>query len=139
MDPGLNPEQTAVVKRVAELRPEFARRAPRYDAESSFPIENYADLRKAGLLRMTVPREYGGLGMDWVTYALSMLEMAKGLGQLAKGGWRPPRTISRPKRKQSRRPPRPEQKRRGISRLPRKSSLAPGLLSSHSTSARGPI
>jgi hypothetical protein len=78
MDIGLAPEQLAVVKRVADLRPEFARRAPRYDAESSFPVENYADLRKAGLLGLTVPREYGGLGADWLTYALTMLEMAKG-------------------------------------------------------------
>ena len=78
MDPGLNPEQMAIVNRVAELRPRFAERAPRYDIESSFPVENYADLRKAGLLGMTVPKEYGGLGVDWPTYAFSLLEMAKG-------------------------------------------------------------
>jgi len=78
MDLDVKPEQLAVVKRVAELRPEFAQRAARYDAESSFPVENYAELSKAGLLGMTVPKEYGGVGADWLTYALSMLEMAKG-------------------------------------------------------------
>ncbi len=78
MDPGLKPEQMAVVSRVAELREPFAKRAASYDTESSFPVENYADLRKAGLLGMTVPKEYGGLGVDWLTYALGMLEMSKG-------------------------------------------------------------
>ncbi len=33
-------------------------------------------------------------GVDPGTGTTAMLEMAKGLGQLAKGGWRPPRTIS---------------------------------------------
>jgi alkylation response protein AidB-like acyl-CoA dehydrogenase len=78
MEPGLDPEQAAIVKRVMELREEFAKRAARYDAESKFPVENYADLRKAGLLGITVPKEYGGVGADWLTYALSMLELAKG-------------------------------------------------------------
>ena len=56
----------------------FAPRAERYDAESSFPFENYQDMKEAGLLGLTVPREYGGPGVDPVTYVLALLEMAKG-------------------------------------------------------------
>ena len=56
----------------------FAGRAASYDAESAFPKENYADLREAGLLSLTVPREYGGLGVDPATYVRCLLEMAKG-------------------------------------------------------------
>jgi alkylation response protein AidB-like acyl-CoA dehydrogenase len=75
----LNPEQLEIVERAATLaREKFPPRAARYDAEASFPFENYADLHKAGLLGLLVPREYGGLGADPVTYAVVLLELAKG-------------------------------------------------------------
>src|SRR5258705_12958922 len=61
--PPLTDEQRSVIERVATLsRERFAARAGRYDADSSFPYENYADLHAAGLLALTVPREYGGGG-----------------------------------------------------------------------------
>ena len=42
--PPLEPEQRAVIERVATLsRERFAARAARYDAESTFPYENYAE------------------------------------------------------------------------------------------------
>lgn len=78
MYPGLNAEQSVIVERVMALQKTFAERAPRYDRESIFPTENYADLRKAGLLGLTVPKAYGGIGADWPTYASTMLEIAKG-------------------------------------------------------------
>jgi len=78
MYPGLNAEQSVIVERVMALQKTFAERAPRYDRESVFPTEDYADLRKAGLLGLTVPKAYGGVGADWPTYAFAMLEMAKG-------------------------------------------------------------
>ena len=68
-----------LIKKVAELaQSKFAARAAKYDAESSFPFENYQDLKNAGLLGLTVPVEYGGPGIDPVTYVLALLEMAKG-------------------------------------------------------------
>ena len=68
-----------LVERVSVLaRERFAPRAEKHDVESSFPFENYQDLREAGLLGLTVPEEYGGLGVDPVTYVLALLEMAKG-------------------------------------------------------------
>ena len=76
---GLTEEQTALVETVIRLsRQNFAPRAAKYDAESSFPFENYQDLREAGLLALTVPKQYGGLGSDPATYGLCLLEMAKG-------------------------------------------------------------
>ena len=48
-----------------------------------FPAENYADLRAAGLLALTVPTAYGGRGADSLTYALCLLEMAKGCSATA--------------------------------------------------------
>ena len=40
----------------------FAAEAARFDREASFPAINIARLRDAGLLALTVPRRYGGLG-----------------------------------------------------------------------------
>ena len=41
----------------------FRARAPQYDRENRFFQEDFDDLRKAGYLRMAIPRELGGLGM----------------------------------------------------------------------------
>ena len=72
-------ESHPVVRKVAELaRDRFAARAATYDAESSFPFENYRDLHETGLIGMTVPAEYGGPSIDPVAYVLALLEMAKG-------------------------------------------------------------
>src|SRR5207249_554194 len=81
---GLKPEQAADVQRAADLSRElFAKRAEQHDRTGKFPLENYADLHKAGLLGLTVPKEYGGVGADWVTFALTMLEIAKGCSATA--------------------------------------------------------
>jgi len=82
--PALGVEQEALVEKVRALaRERFAQRAARYDAESIFPAENYADLRAAGLLGLSVPAEYGGHGADSLTYAICLLEMAKGCSATA--------------------------------------------------------
>lgn len=82
--PPLSAEQAGVVARMRELsRACFAPRAARYDAESSFPYENYRDLHAAGLLALTVPRRYGGLGADPVAYAHALREMARGCSATA--------------------------------------------------------
>ena len=63
--PPLTDEQRSVVERVATLsRERFAARAARYDADSTFPYENYSDLHEAGLFALTVPRAYGGVGPE---------------------------------------------------------------------------
>jgi alkylation response protein AidB-like acyl-CoA dehydrogenase len=82
--PPLTDEQRSVVERVATLsRERFAARAARHDADSTFPYENYADLHAAGLFALTVPREYGGVGADPVTYVHALREIAKGCSATA--------------------------------------------------------
>lgn len=77
--PPLSDAQRAVVERAEALsRERFASRAARYDAESSFPYENYADLREAGLLALTVPRRYGGLDADPITYVHALCAIGRG-------------------------------------------------------------
>jgi alkylation response protein AidB-like acyl-CoA dehydrogenase len=78
MLPDLKPDQAAIVTRMSELaRDVFASRAATYDAEARFPRENYTDLHRAGLLGLTIPREFGGAGVDWLTYAICMHELGK--------------------------------------------------------------
>jgi alkylation response protein AidB-like acyl-CoA dehydrogenase len=82
--PPLTDEQRRVVERAAGLaRERFAPRAARHDADSTFPYENYADLHAAGLLALAVPREYGGVGADPVTYVHALREIAKGCSATA--------------------------------------------------------
>ncbi len=77
----------------------FAERAARHDADGSFPSENIADLHEVGLLALTVPEEYGGMGANELEYALTLERLARGdastalalgmslsnLGQIAEG------------------------------------------------------
>ncbi|WP_428116098.1 acyl-CoA dehydrogenase family protein [Candidatus Poriferisodalis sp.] len=73
----LTPERAELVAKMAELGPAFAERAPKYDRDASFPHENWADLADAGFLGLCVPTEAGGLGTDFVGYALVAEEMGR--------------------------------------------------------------
>jgi alkylation response protein AidB-like acyl-CoA dehydrogenase len=59
-------------------REHFAARAERQDREASFPFDDYADMRAAGLLALCVPERYGGLGADFETYCLVAEQLAQG-------------------------------------------------------------
>ncbi len=52
------------------LAERFAERAGSHDRDGTFPHENFADLRDAGLLALTVPEEYGGFGAHELEYAM---------------------------------------------------------------------
>ena len=47
---------------VEELGPLWRQRMAEHDKTSTFPYENLAEAKEAGLNRLTVPREYGGFG-----------------------------------------------------------------------------
>ena len=75
----MSDESVALVELAGRLANErFAGRAAGYDAAAAFPVENYADLREAGLLTLRVPVEYGGLAADPLTYAMCILAVARG-------------------------------------------------------------
>jgi alkylation response protein AidB-like acyl-CoA dehydrogenase len=86
-DPGafrLGRDQADLIERARALAAErFAARAAQHDREASFPTENYRDLREAGLLAICIPREHGGLGADYRTYALAAAEVARYCGTTA--------------------------------------------------------
>lgn len=71
-------ELLAIAERLGRER--FGPRAAAHDREASFPFENYADLREAGLLALCVPRSHGGLGADFATYCLLSAELGRWCG-----------------------------------------------------------
>lgn len=76
----LSDEQRDLLDLAEDLGARFGRRAARYDQEAGFPYENYDDMREAGLLKLCVPKAYGGLGADLFTYALVSATLGKYCG-----------------------------------------------------------
>lgn len=52
--------------------------AQEWERTNRYPTEIVATMRKLGLFGMTVPEEYGGLGLDMVSFALVFEEISKG-------------------------------------------------------------
>jgi alkylation response protein AidB-like acyl-CoA dehydrogenase len=72
-----------LVARIRALGPTFAERAVGYDRDAAFPYENFADLRDIGFLGLCIPERHGGLGADFVTYALVAEEIGRYCGSTA--------------------------------------------------------
>lgn len=79
----LSARQAELISIAESLGPRFAQRAARYDREASFPFENYADLKDAGLLGLCVPEAFGGRGADLRSYALVSATIGKYCGATA--------------------------------------------------------
>jgi alkylation response protein AidB-like acyl-CoA dehydrogenase len=79
----LSKKQQELIALAESLGPAFAQRAERYDREASFPFENYADLKDAGLLGLCVPEAFGGKGADLPTYALVSATLGRFCGATA--------------------------------------------------------
>src|SRR5690606_4877834 len=76
---GFNEEQLMiqeVARRIA--REKIAPSAEHHDRTGEFPLENIRVLGENGLMGIEVPTEYGGAGMDPVSYVLAMVEIAAG-------------------------------------------------------------
>ena len=70
-------------RQVRDLCREFAAKelqpnARRWDAEHQFPREAVKQLGEMGLMGVAVPPEWGGAGMDNVSYAVAMEEISRG-------------------------------------------------------------
>jgi alkylation response protein AidB-like acyl-CoA dehydrogenase len=74
----LSPSQAELIAKAQEFgRGVLAPRAQKYDREASFPIENFRDMRREGLLGICIPKEEGGLGADFATYCLAAAELGR--------------------------------------------------------------
>ena len=79
----LTAKERELIALADSLGPAFAARAARYDREASFPFENYAELKAAGLLGLCIPERYGGRGADLRTYSLVSATLGKYCGATA--------------------------------------------------------
>lgn len=75
-------ELTPVQKMIRDLARDFAEReiqpiAAKIDETGEFPLENIKKMGKLGLLGMLIPREYGGSGLDSLSFALAVEEVSK--------------------------------------------------------------
>ena len=78
MNDGLSDEQVALRASVREVAEgEIAPVAEELDREGRFPYEIVATLGALGLMGMTVPEEWGGAGLDTLSYAIAIEELAR--------------------------------------------------------------
>lgn len=66
-----------LIHRCKEVSKGFPERSARYDREASFPVENFEELRDAGLYGIMVPKEFGGFGADFLTYTKCIEQIGK--------------------------------------------------------------
>lgn len=65
-------------KRVADFaRDAIVPVARELDATSTFPWQNVRTMGELGLLGIPVPKQYGGMGLDYMSYILTVEELAK--------------------------------------------------------------
>ncbi|MFY9265464.1 MAG: acyl-CoA dehydrogenase family protein [Solirubrobacterales bacterium] len=50
----------------------------KHDHEDSFPYEVVEQMKELGLFGVTIPEEYGGMGLDLTTYAMIVEELSRG-------------------------------------------------------------
>ena len=74
----LTDEQRQIGALAAEIaQREIAPFVAAWDRERAFPRELYGKLNAAGIMGIIVPDEYGGVGADYVSYALAIEELAR--------------------------------------------------------------
>jgi alkylation response protein AidB-like acyl-CoA dehydrogenase len=76
-------EKTDEQKAICEMIRQFADEqiipnAEHYDHEDSFPEPIVEQMKELGLFGVTIPEEYGGMGLDLTTYAMIVEELSRG-------------------------------------------------------------
>lgn len=81
----MNFELTDEQKMIQEMARKFAEReikpvAAEFDRTHKHPEEICKKMGELGLMGVTIPEEYGGAGMDYISYALAIIEISKACG-----------------------------------------------------------
>ncbi len=72
-------EQKAIIEMVHQFADEqILPNAEHYDHEDSFPEPIVEQMKELGLFGVTIPEEYGGMGLDLTTYAMIVEELSRG-------------------------------------------------------------
>jgi alkylation response protein AidB-like acyl-CoA dehydrogenase len=72
-------EQQAITEMVHQFADEqIIPNAEHYDGEDSFPEPIVEQMKELGLFGVTIPEEFGGMGLDLTTYAMIVEELSRG-------------------------------------------------------------
>src|SRR6476660_8695969 len=72
-------EQKAITEMVRQFADEqILPNAEHYDHEDEFPAPIVEQMKELGLFGVTIPEEYGGMGLDLTTYAMIVEELSRG-------------------------------------------------------------
>ena len=76
-------EQTELQRDITEMVRQFADekiipQAEHFDHEDEFPESIVEEMKELGLFGVTIPEEYGGMGLDLTTYAMIVEELSRG-------------------------------------------------------------
>jgi alkylation response protein AidB-like acyl-CoA dehydrogenase len=72
-------EQKAITEMVRQFADEqILPNAEHYDHEDSFPEPIVEQMKELGLFGVTIPEEYGGMGLDLTTYVMIVEELSRG-------------------------------------------------------------
>ncbi|HSS32223.1 MAG TPA: acyl-CoA dehydrogenase family protein [Solirubrobacterales bacterium] len=76
-------EQTDLQRDITEMVHQFADEkiipnAEHFDHEDTFPEQIVEEMKELGLFGVTIPEEYGGMGLDLTTYAMIVEELSRG-------------------------------------------------------------
>jgi len=83
MDFEFNEDQKMIKEAAREFASEkLAPKAQEFDEKEELPKELYKELADLGYLGMLMPEEYGGSGLDFISYILTMEEFAKACAAL---------------------------------------------------------
>jgi alkylation response protein AidB-like acyl-CoA dehydrogenase len=75
----LTDEQKAITEMVRQFADEqIIPKAEHYDHEDEFPEPIVEQMKELGLFGVTIPEEYGGMGLDLTTYAMIVEELSRG-------------------------------------------------------------
>ena len=72
-------EQQAIIEMVRQFADEqIIPNAEHYDHEDEFPEPVVEQMKELGLFGVTIPEEFGGMGLDLTTYAMIVEELSRG-------------------------------------------------------------
>jgi alkylation response protein AidB-like acyl-CoA dehydrogenase len=72
-------DQKAITEMVRQFVDEqILPQAEHYDHEDEFPEPIVEQMKELGLFGVTIPEEYGGMGLDLTTYAMIVEELSRG-------------------------------------------------------------
>ena len=76
---GLTDEQQLIIEMVHQFADEqIIPNAEQYDHDDSYPQAIVNQMKELGLFGVTIPEEYGGMGLDLTTYVMIVEELSRG-------------------------------------------------------------